>query len=539
MTRGRIPTQKLTVLLLKKSVESPLHAVRKPQSLVRVPLRNDAPYEGELWYSRPRTRTPQWKHFVEPVLELPLGELTTSSVSAVLFVKAKRRFFAFTFGYGRNILKPNCYERAFGLRVALNRIHHERLRSMDLRTYEDIMVTTRKQTSRSAELAAFGLDISRDLLRAVTGEPDDHAFAKRLTGADALTFTAQITAKNLGEKCVEILHAFRDNRYKQHFEWVDHLSEVKDPHIVNMLNKALVETLKKRDTEKLHLAPPEVIDWQSVEKFRIGGTRREQYDDLDIDEYMQALGSKIDEMTIEKLKSYQVSVRWTGSQDFQNKWSFFSCIVWETNFNGRLYALVEGRWFEIERNFANRVNSFIASLPAPDRPLPPARKNEREKEYNRRVSADSSTYVCLDNVLVRGEDMSTSIEFCDLLSDQNELVYVKRKTRSATLSHLFAQGTVAARLFLQDANVREQLHTKLAGMRVNKKFRDLIPDRSTRPNPSDFKIVYAIIAKLTRNWPLSLPFFSQLNLMQNAKLLQGLGYDVRLQCVDLLSESNG
>ncbi len=135
--------------------------------------------------------------------------------------------------------------------------------------------------------------------------------------------------------------------------------------------------------------------------------------------------------------------------------------------------------------------------------------------------------------------MSTSIEFCDLLSDQNELVYVKRKTRSATLSHLFAQGTVAARLFLQDANVREQLHTKLAGMRVNKKFRDLIPDRSTRPNPSDFKIVYAIIAKLTRNWPLSLPFFSQLNLMQNAKLLQGLGYDVRLQCVDLLSESNG
>jgi len=306
-----------------------------------------------------------------------------------------------------------------------------------------------------------------------------------------------------------------------------------------MLNKALVETLKKRDTEKLHLAPPEVIDWQSVEKFRIGGTRREQYDDLDIDEYMQALGSKIDEMTIEKLKSYQVSVRWTGSQDFQNKWSFFSCIVWETNFNGRLYALVEGRWFEIERNFANRVNSFIASLPAPDRPLPPARKNEREKEYNRRVSADSSTYVCLDNVLVRGEDMSTSIEFCDLLSDQNELVYVKRKTRSATLSHLFAQGTVAARLFLQDANVREQLHTKLAGMRVNKKFRDLIPDRSTRPNPSNFKIVYAIIAKLTRNWPLSLPFFSQLNLMQNAKLLQGLGYDVRLQCVDLLSESNG
>jgi uncharacterized protein (TIGR04141 family) len=51
----------------------------------------------------------------------------------------------------------------------------------------------------------------------------------------------------------------------------------------------------------------------------------------------------------------------------------------------------------------------------------------------------------LDGVLVKPEEATTPIEFCDLLSSNKGLIYIKKKTRSATLSHLFAQGTVAAR----------------------------------------------------------------------------------------------
>lgn len=525
-------TQRLTLLLLKESVGSFSDALRNPGALKRVALKAAIPYEGEFWYSQPKMQTPAWQCFVQPALASPLNGLTSSSVSAVLFVRAEERIFAFTFGYGRNLLKPDCYELGFGLRVALNRIHHERLRSLDLRTYEDIMVATRKQTSRSAELGAFGLDVSRDLLRAVTGEPDETTFARHLSGADALTFTARITVDQLGDKCKQLLEAYQDDRYKEYFDWVDHLGEVRDPNVVRALNDRLLKALKSRDTEKLHLATPEVIDWESVECFRITGTRRREYDDLDIDEYLDALGNtKRQQLTVQKLKSYEVSVRWTPNAQFQKLWSLFNCIVWEVRDNARLYALVEGRWFEIEKSFAERVSTFVKSIPAPRKQLPPAGTKEREEKYNKRVAEADKSLICLDGVLVKPEDAATRIEFCDLLSDQKQLIYVKRKTRSATLSHLFAQGAVAAQVFLQDGAARKQMRDELAKMTKNAKFVNLIPDEPTRPSPPDYEILYAIISKPVNNWPDALPFFSQVNLMQNARLLRGLGYQVALQHV--------
>lgn len=523
-------TQKLTLLLLKESVKSFRDALSNPAFLTQVPLKADAPYEGAFYYSHPRTQVPGWQGFVAPVLESSL-DLTTASVCAVLLVRVEGRIFVFTFGYGRKLLKPDCYELGFGLRVALNRIHHERLRSLDLRTYEDIMVATRKQTSRSAELGAFGLDVSRDLLRAVTGEPDETAFARRITGADALTLTARITVDQLGDKCKQALEAYHDDRYKQYFDWVDQLSEVRDRNVIDALNAELEEAVRTRNTEELHLAPPEVIDWQSVDKFRITGTGQTDYDDLDIDEYLNALGDKTAQLTTQKLKSYRVSVRWTGSEQFQDSWPLFNCIVWETAREGRLYALVEGKWFEIETNFADRVRKFVQSIPGPANPLPDAIAGEAEAQYNQRIAQADHSLACLDGVLVTPEGAPTSIEFCDLLSDKKELIYVKKKTRSATLSHLFAQGTVAARVFLQDGTVRKQIRDRLASMTGDGQFINVIPDETTRPSPPDYKIRYAIITKPTADRPVSLPFFSQLNLMQNAQLLQGLGYGVTLQFV--------
>ena len=57
---------------------------------------------------------------------------------------------------------------------------------MDTKTFEDIVVTKRTQTSRSSDLPSFRINIARDIVRAVTGEPEDSNFATRLAGSDAL-----------------------------------------------------------------------------------------------------------------------------------------------------------------------------------------------------------------------------------------------------------------------------------------------------------------------------------------------------------------
>jgi len=525
-------TQRLTVLLLKDNISSFQDALRDPDTLKKVPLKSELPFEGEFWYLTSLIKLPKWIEFIQPSLDLDLDEMNVSNASGVLFIKTEGRFFAFTFGYGRNLLKADCYELNFGLKVTLNRIDPNKLRSLDLRTYEDMMLATRKQTSRGADLGVFGLDVSRDLLRAVTGEPKDKSFAKRLTGADALTFTAQITIDQLGEKCKQILEAYYDDRYKQYFEWVDHLNEVRDSNLIKLLNSKLEEAIRNRNIEKLHLAPPEVIDWQSVDKFRISGTRQREYDDLDIEEYLDALGEKINSLTVKKLKSYRVSVRWVANEQFQDKWSLFNCIVWETTHEGRLYVLIEGKWFEIDNSFAERVKSFVQSIPPPVYKLPTPKIGEQEFDYNQRVAQEDDNFICLDRVLIKPIDFATPIEFCDLFSDKKQFIHVKKKTRSATLSHLFAQGTVSARIFLQDGSAREEIREKIATMDNGKKFLELIPETSQRPVPSDYEVTYVIISKKTGSDVTSLlPFFSQLNLMQNAKILQGMGYRVALQIV--------
>lgn len=437
-----------------------------------------------------------------------------------------------TLGYGRNLLKPDCFELGFGLRAALNRVDPKRIRSLDLKNYEDLVVSTRRQTSRNSDLGTYGLDVARDLLRAVTGEPSDPKFAKRVTGADACTLNVPITAGGLGKKCEQLFEAWQDNQYKTHFDWIDHLNEVRDAAQIDRLNAKLIDALKSRDTEMLHLAPADPVDWQAVDGFRIAGTGNTEYDDLDIDQYLTNLGDKLDDLTIEKLRSYHVMVRWAGSEQFQNKWALFSCLVWETIFNNHLYSLVDGKWFEIESSFAKRVRKFVKALPSPSKPLPSASVGEDEANYNERVANGNPNLVCLDKDLMKPTDAASQIECCDLFSKQREFIHVKKKTRSATLSHLFSQGTVAAREFLQDGPFREQIVDKLKTKDGKSGFVSLIPAANKRPIAGDYEVAYAVIAKPNPKWPASLPFFSQLNLMQHAKLLQGLGFRVTLQLIE-------
>lgn len=530
MPTAHVKTQKLTVLLIKDSVKSFNAALRDPNALTRIAIKKSATVEGEFWHANLQFRTPSWQGFVQPVLGSKLGALNTASVAAVLFVTTRNRIFAFTFGYGRNLLKPDSYELGFGLRVALNRIDHRQIRSLDHRAYEDLVLSTRKQTSRNSELGSFGLDVSRDLLRAVTGVPSDPSFGKRLTGTDSLTLNVPISAEELTWKCEELLDAYQEEAYKKHFGWIDHLSQVRDKEVIQGLNDDLLRALRSGSTGKLHLAAPEPLEWETVEAFKIGGTRHTEYDDLDIDDYLVALGDKKGDLTLDKLKSSRIAVRYTGNDSFQDEWSLYDCVVWETTQEGRLYAFVEGKWLEIEQSFAVRVRDFVKKIPSPTKKLPHAVFGEREEEYNRRVAeADSSRLICLDRDLVKPEDAASPIELCDLLSIEKQFIHVKKKSRSATLSHLFAQGTVAARAFLGDGSVRKRVHEILEkkGKKTDE-WLSVIPGETTRPIASEYEVVYAVIIKPNGEWPSSLPFFSQLNLMQHAKLLHELGYRVLL-----------
>ena len=85
------------------------------------------------------------------------------------------------------------------------------------------MLHTRRDVSRDSSPAAFGLDVSRDLLRAVTGTPEDTQLAHGLTGSDALGFWTRAQVPWFPTLMDRLLAAYGSEDYKRNFDFVDFL----------------------------------------------------------------------------------------------------------------------------------------------------------------------------------------------------------------------------------------------------------------------------------------------------------------------------
>lgn len=322
-------TRRLTFYLLRENVIEFDDALDPNKEHVSVAINSSTGVDGRFYYVEPQSSIPQWVEFVQPLLTDRLDTVQSTSTSALLLLRTSNRIFALTFGYGRSLLDLSNIEHQFGLRVALNCIDPRQIRSLDTRTFEDLVVSTNTQVSKNAELSAFGIDISRDILRAVTGEPRDQKLSKRIAGADSLVMSIKTASSKLPEICDYLLLAFTAEDYKNDFAWIDHLSLVRDNTTIDTLNDLLVEQLRSGEVGSTHLAMLEAINWEDVDGFKIASTRKHIYEELDLDDYLNQLGDKRAGITLDRLKSRSVSVRFGRSGNFDKRWTLYQCLVTE------------------------------------------------------------------------------------------------------------------------------------------------------------------------------------------------------------------
>lgn len=533
-------TRRLTFYLLRDSVSDFEDALDPEKTGIAADIDESSGIDGRFFYVKPQESTPAWVGFVNPVLTESLDTIRSASASALLLLRTSDRIFALTFGYGRSLLDLSKIEYQFGLKVALNRIDPRQIRSLSTKTFEDLVVSTNTQVSKSAELPTFGVDISQDILRAVTGEPRDPHFSKRLAGSDSLVMGIKAEASELPAVCDDLLAAFTDDEYKTDFGWIDQLALVRDDSTITALNDLLVKQLREGSTGSTHLAMPETIEWEDIGGFKIGGTRTEVYEDLDLDEYLKHLGTEHQHaITLDKLKTRFVSVKFVRSGEFDKRWNLYQCIVTEQRLNDQFYVLIEGRWFSVSSTLVDEVDKFTKALPNTQIMLPPAQFGEIEAAYNERLACSQPDHLLKFDARIKRPGGATSgIEFCDVFSDHGDLIHVKRKARSATLSHLFAQGSVSASTFLRDGiyrnQLREYIEESVAGESRDKWLR-LIPSDHESVDKSKYQITYAVIANSNRNDRDWLPFFSKLNLMQQGRQLISMGFSVAVARIPISS----
>lgn len=509
-------TESLTIYLGKLGLTKIEQVLKAPGSLRSFPISDGTGELGTLYIQARSSRPPRWARFFEGQIDrAAFGRI--SSAAAVFLVPADDRVFLLTFGQGRHLIKPESVEDRFGLRVTLNSIAEDRVRSLDKQTFDTIARHTRVQSSKEARPSDLGIDIDQDILRVITGSPANEALGKTLSGLESLHAMVRVDLEGLRALLSDYLGQFGKDSYKKSFAWVDHVSEVIDPAKQRDLDDLMLKKVREEDFGRCWLAVPEPIDWSQVAGFRYRrGLRQPILHDISFETFLESLPAEED-VTLDVLRRREAHCVGADDVDLYS-WPVYRCIYCEIELDGDSYLLSSGKWYRIGRDFVEQVNEDVKRLPKYKRVLPEF-GDETEEEYNKRVaSADPETFALMDRKTISVGGGYSRVEFCDLYTADREMIHVKRYGGSSLLSHLFAQGTISGQLFVTDLEFRKTANSLLP--RSHK-----MSDSGPRPDASQFTVVFAVVSR-EDGAVLTLPFFSRLNLKHAARLLQGFGYKV-------------
>ncbi len=527
--RKEKPLQRLHVQLLKSGVQRIDEVLEDGVDVNRYEIRGDFNFDGRLYVAPPNQTPPSWLTFVQTGIRGQLQELTNRTNAAVLVLRRKTRIFAFTFGHGRHLLRASALVPDFGLKTALNALQHDSLRSLDSFTIEGQTIHTKAQASRASGIEAFGLDVSRDIVRAVTGTPRVDIPLHSVSGSEAtIAISARTNFSGLGKLCDTLLALYQKRTYKDHFAWVDNVRRVTDPTTLNELDEKLYRELQREPTRNIHLVPPEPVDWENIRGFAY--TRRRQPIDLDLrlESYLEHTNTA--SLTVDDLKRDKVFVFSGDDESPTGQWTVYNCLAFETSVDSKSCVLTTGTWFEIDRDFARRIKSTLETIPIATTDLPKVHKRddgdiEPEGDYNSRVASAEASIALLDKKLARCRSTSSGIELCDLLTRNREFIHVKhKKGGSSTLSHLFAQARISAEALISDEEFRQDVRHIL--QEIQPAWQRLIP--AAKPDPSEYCVVFAILGTKKPQPSKELPFFSQLNLARTYESLLSLGFRVAI-----------
>jgi uncharacterized protein (TIGR04141 family) len=535
-------TVSLSLRLLKEGT-TPTKALRKGHGMQKASSTSGTQaYVKQIW-----DNVPDWTEFLSKFVPSAV-ELRSASSSALLFIKAgpvnAKRLFVLCFGQGHHALDEDAIERRFGLKVVLNCVAKDHLRTLDTANLDTTVLQRRAQTSRDSDLSVFDLDIDRDLLRLASGTPSG-PFAKAVSGKDALTLRAQIDPGSLASRCADALKLFHANDYKTDFGFIDQFMPVEDKVLLEELDRKLfadLDALVRGGASDLHLAIPDILapeDSYEIGYFGQGlpsGTKP-GFAELAIEDYVAELlrgnFSSIKDMATLK-SSHEIQVVKEGQGDRSRKRKLYRCFVSETVLRKHRYVLFDGQWYLIEKSFYTQVETFYQNLVKPSFLLATDRLTERDLID---VLKADPRLLCMDQTRSgpRGAE-DAQLEACDFLSKDRRIIHLKDGHGSAPLSHLWKQGLVSAESFAGDPDFRKSFRSQAAKREKEYKktgFASLLPDGRTKLIPGDYPIIFGVMRHpnaATKD--LGLPFFSKVAVRATAQRISRMGFPVELHLIE-------
>lgn len=484
---------------------------------------DDLPDDAALFVLDNPPTPPWWKGYFgiqQPLMQTLKG--------AIVFLPVGDRTFAITFGHVYQNLKPESYEYDFGLRVTLNCLDPDKLKSLDSLSPEKAK-RQRTQMPVDSDLTYFDFDRDSTILKSLTGKvkAEHKPFFKHATGASSIRVSSDVGPDGLADLCGKLLELYEDEAYKISFPDIQNVSPVKDPVKIDALNARLIAALRDKD-DNLILTIPDIVDYadEMYATFSGEGTGL-FYDDVFIGryyDYLEQAGFDLAIASIETLKKHNLVLTNDDGQPRGDRPSILKCLIFDTTLDGgaETYHLCEGNWYQVNGDYVSSLSDYLDPLCADTTLL--AYNHADEAVFNSACAAANENSVCMDkgNISLAGQKQ---VEPCDIFEvTQNSIVlhHVKKSTVSATLSHLFNQGLNSIQLIRDEEEALENLKALAA---------DKAPDGEEAAfleafEGKNYKVAFHIVTHKNKDdKSLNLPLFSRISLKRTMKELRRMGIE--------------
>ena len=475
----------------------------------------------KLYYLPSWIHSPRW---LDDFFGMKCDKLQQTNSRAILVDKLnindEEKIFALTFGYSKNLFAEDVIEEQFGLKIVLNTVGINDIRKISKISVGSNQKQSQEQMPKATNINEFGFDLERDLIRSVTGKCNDEIFEKNnLIGGDIFSILVERDINNIENFLIYCYKKYKEEKYKENFEWIDNIKEVKSKKEKKELDNLLIQYINEKRFDCIWMSIPEVIDWEDICGFNYTNDN-EIYDDVIIEKVIESLRNNLND--IEQLKRKKVIMKDIEGKEIE-KWSAYKCIIAEIQFNKKSYCLNNGKWYGINKDFSDKIEKEYDNIEISELDFIDYNKNMKdEDDYNEKLSNVLPNAYLTHKIgeIPFGGGKGNKIELCDVMTQENQLIHIKKNGGSSYLSHLFNQAAVSAELLL-DTNFRVKVNTKMNEFKFDKQFTDDF-------NPKDYTIIIGIINNYNDERP-KIPFFSKVSLRYTINHMKNIGYKVQLK----------
>ena len=497
--------------------------------------------------------------------------LFSQTARGVVVLIVKGMVFAIPFGPGgSSLLDQSKIMRGWGRRAALNLLYDAGGALLDKghalrkgrRAQFGRGLVTEVQSSEEVALEALGFDRAQEILRAVTVAVKRTGGGRHVEGNDSFRLRWSGNFSNLSEICLEIEEIHQRLHYKKDFSFIDDLSKVGDLGLVKNVWSEVVSRISSGTMGGLGLTPPVLLDLVGAEVDLFGVTNHaikggHRLSDFGVSEYASMLSvlGVLPVLDVAELKKHRIRVCVNGVVAMEEH--VFALLEGVVNYNAEDYVLNEGDVYAVSRRFVDELDDFIdgidavepqafvmprfGSVPLRDKPNRKKKTIERvrdERAFNIEV-AKAFGGLCLDgDNVVTIPSRTTTVEICDVLMPNKELIHTKIGVESATLSHLFAQAATSAELLLDSQDFRKEARLKVR-QSARRDGKNAVDFDSSIPlsirNGSMHNIALVIISKKWGSGTVAtaavrdvIPFFSKINIRSAVTRMRARAFSVRI-----------